>query len=137
MPILMLLQRMQDVLTEAPHRPARPHAQLAFARMLAWLTLAGCCAVTHSHLDHSGAIEPLKKVYPDLKVILHETEAPYLIGSTDYSCYDHLPGGLSTGFKLLMWLRFIPPFYQYKVQHALKLIRLHSTVTAYIALRSV
>jgi hypothetical protein len=75
-----------------------------------------CCpAVTHSHLDHVGAIEPLKEVYPDLKVIVHETETPYLIGGTDYSCYDYLPKGLSTGFKLLMWLRFIPPFYQYKV----------------------
>ena len=71
--------------------------------------------MTHSHLDHVGAIEPLKEVYPDLKVIVHETETPYLIGGTDYSCYDYLPKGLSTGFKLLMWLRFIPPFYQYKV----------------------
>ena len=72
--------------------------------------------MTHSHLDHVGAIEPLKEVYPDLKVIVHETEAPYLIGGDKYSCYDYLPGGLSPGFKLLMQLRFIPPFYQYKVR---------------------
>lgn len=71
--------------------------------------------MTHSHLDHVGAIEPLKGVYPDLKVIVHETEAPFLIGGDEYSCYDYLPGGLSPGFKLLMTLRFIPPFYQYKV----------------------
>ena len=81
-----------------------------------YASLAVCCpAVTHSHLDHVGAIEPLKEAYPDLKVIVHETETPYLIGGTDYSCYDYLPKGLSTGFKFLMWLRFIPPFYQYKV----------------------
>ena len=71
--------------------------------------------MTHSHLDHVGAIEPLKEVYPDLKVIVHETEAPFLIGGDEYSCYDYLPGGLSPGFKLLMTLRFIPPYYQYKV----------------------
>jgi hypothetical protein len=73
-----------------------------------------------------GAIEPLKEVYPDLKVVVHETETPYLIGGTDYSCYDYLPEGLSTGFKLLMWLRFIPPFYQYKVGVSL------DTVGAYV-----
>ena len=71
--------------------------------------------MTHSHLDHVGAIEPLKEVYPDLKVIVHETEAPFLIGGDEYSCYDYLPGGLSSGFRLLMPLRFIPPFYQFKV----------------------
>ena len=71
--------------------------------------------MTHSHLDHVGAIEPLKEVYPELKVIVHETEAPFLIGGDEYSCYDYLPGGLSTGFKLLMRLGFMPPFYQYKV----------------------
>ena len=75
--------------------------------------------MTHSHLDHVGAIEPLKEVYPDLKVIVHETEAPFLIGGDEYSCYDYLPGGLSAGFKLLMTLRFIPPFYQYKVSELL------------------
>ena len=74
-------------------------------------------AVTHSHLDHVGAIEPLKEVYPELKVIVHETEAPFLIGGQEYSCYDYLPGGLSPGFKLLMWIRLLPPFYQYQVSH--------------------
>ena len=75
-------------------------------------------AVTHSHLDHVGAIEPLKEVYPELKVIVHETEAPFLIGGKEYSCYDYLPGGLSPGFKLLMWIRLLPPFYQYQVSDA-------------------
>ena len=74
-------------------------------------------AVTHSHLDHVGAIEPLKVVYPELKVIVHETEAPFLIGGQEYSCYDYLPGGLSPGFKLLMWIRLLPPFYQYQASN--------------------
>ena len=73
--------------------------------------------MTHSHLDHVGAIEPLKQVYPELKVIVHETEAPYLIGGEEYSCYDYLPGGLSPGFKLLMWIRLLPPFYQYQASN--------------------
>jgi len=88
------------------------------------LNLCPADVVTHSHLDHVGAIEPLMEVYPDLKVIVHETEAPFLIGGDEYSCYDYLPGGLSPGFKLLMILRLIPPFYQYKVRkYAAPLLR--------------
>ena len=81
--------------------------------------------MTHSHLDHVGAIEPLKEVYPELKVIVHETEAPYLIGGEEYSCYDYRPGkGLSPGFKLLMWIRLLPPFYQYQARHCFLQLRL-------------
>ena len=63
-----------------------------------------------------GAIEPLIKVYPDLKVIYHETEAPYLLGTAQPSCYNYKPNGLSTGFKLAMLLKLLPPFVQYKVR---------------------
>lgn len=72
--------------------------------------------MTHGHLDHVGAIEPLIKVYPDLKVIYHETEAPFLLGTAQPSCYNYKPNGLSTGFKLAMLLKLLPPFVQYKVR---------------------
>ncbi|KAK9909599.1 hypothetical protein WJX75_004745 [Coccomyxa subellipsoidea] len=71
--------------------------------------------LTHGHLDHVGAIEPLIKVYPDLKVIYHETEAPFLLGTAQPSCYNYKPNGLSTGFKLAMLLKLLPPFVQYKM----------------------
>ncbi len=77
-------------------------------------------AVTHGHLDHVGAIEPLIKAYPDLKVIFHETEAPFLLGTAQPSCYNYKPNGLSAGFKLLMLLKLLPPYVQYKVRSRLK-----------------
>lgn len=78
-------------------------------------------AVTHGHLDHVGAIDPLIKVYPDLKIIFHETEAPFLLGPAEPSCYDlskPVPSGESISFKLLQFLRLLPPFVQYKVRPA-------------------
>lgn len=72
-------------------------------------------AVTHGHLDHVGAIEPLIAAYPDLLVIFHETEAPFLLGDSQPSCYNYMPSGLSLPFKLLQFLKLLPPVVQYKV----------------------
>ena len=72
-------------------------------------------AVTHGHLDHVGAIEPLIDAYPDLLVIFHETEAPFLLGDSKPSCYNYMPSGLSLPFKLLQFLKLLPPVVQYKV----------------------
>lgn len=79
-----------------------------------WLPVL-CAAVTHGHLDHVGAIEPLIEAYPDLLVIFHETEAPFLLGDSQPSCYNYMPSGLSLPFKLLQFLKLLPPVVQYKV----------------------
>ena len=65
-----------------------------------------------------GAIEPLLKEYPDLKIVFHETEAPYLEGSLDPSCYDYVTPELSYGYRLYQLIGLIPSFLQYKVQTA-------------------
>ncbi|CAL8466588.1 g6124 [Coccomyxa elongata] len=71
--------------------------------------------LTHGHLDHVGAIEPLIAAYPDLLVIFHETEAPFLLGDSQPSCYNYMPSGLSLPFKLLQFLKLLPPMVQYKM----------------------
>lgn len=71
--------------------------------------------MTHGHIDHVGAIEPLIEVYPDLRIIYHEAEAPFLEGTAAPSCYDYMPSGLSAGYRLLQALRLMPSFLQYKV----------------------
>ena len=55
-------------------------------------------------------------VYPDLKIIFHETEAPYLEGTADPSCYDYITPELSYGYKASQLLRLLPSFLQYKVR---------------------
>jgi glyoxylase-like metal-dependent hydrolase (beta-lactamase superfamily II) len=71
--------------------------------------------VTHGHLDHVGAIDSLIEAYPELRVIFHETEAPFLLGADQPSCYNYQPPDLSPHFKLLQWLKLLPPYVQYKV----------------------
>lgn len=78
------------------------------------------CAVTHGHIDHVGAIEPLIALYPDLRIIFHEKEAPFLEGTANPSCYDYVSPSLSASYRLLQLLRLMPPFAQYKVRpHAI------------------
>ncbi len=48
-----------------------------------WLADCDCfSAVTHGHIDHVGALASLLKAYPDLQVIFHEKEAPFLTGAS-------------------------------------------------------
>ncbi len=56
-------------------------------------------AVTHRHLDHVEALEALMVVYSHLKAMVHRTEAPFLMGGDEESCY---------AFALLMSLIFEP-----------------------------
>ncbi len=74
------------------------------------------CTVTHGHIDHVGAIEPLMAAYPGLKIIFHETEAPYLEGTADPSCYDYITPELSYGYRAGQMLHLLPSFLQYKVR---------------------
>ena len=39
-----------------------------------------CVAVTHGHIDHVGSLPSILKAYPDVQVVMHEAEAPFLTG---------------------------------------------------------
>ncbi|CAK0785164.1 hypothetical protein CVIRNUC_008370 [Coccomyxa viridis] len=45
-------------------------------------------ALTHGHSDHVGALEALVQKYPDVQVVFHQDEAPYITGQFPY---DSLP----------------------------------------------
>ena len=61
-------------------------------------------AVTHGHLDHVGALPLLMKVYPDLKVAIHEAEADHLTGQEGY----FYKGDQSFQMKALTFLKVLP-----------------------------
>ena len=63
-----------------------------------------CTAVTHGHLDHVGALPLLLKLYPDMKVVIHEAEGPYLQGLKKYFSKD----GLSLQMRALHFLKVVP-----------------------------
>ncbi|KAK9819085.1 hypothetical protein WJX81_001341 [Elliptochloris bilobata] len=37
-------------------------------------------AVTHGHLDHVGGLAELQSAFPEMGIIMHSNEAPYLVG---------------------------------------------------------
>lgn len=41
-------------------------------------------ALTHGHSDHVGALEALVQKYPDVQVVFHQDEAPYITGQHTY-----------------------------------------------------
>ena len=45
-----------------------------------------CYAVTHGHADHTGALNTLMNLYPDVKIAYHKQEQAYLSGGG--SCGD-------------------------------------------------
>lgn len=60
--------------------------------------------LTHGHLDHVGALPLLLKLYPDMKVVIHEAEGPYLQGLKKYFSKD----GLSLQMRALHFLKVVP-----------------------------
>ena len=45
-------------------------------------------AVTHAHLDHTGALGKVLEAYPSVKVAFHTREEPYLVGGGHYADLD-------------------------------------------------
>jgi glyoxylase-like metal-dependent hydrolase (beta-lactamase superfamily II) len=45
-------------------------------------TVPSTIAITHIHLDHAGATGSLVKLWPDVRVVVHERGAPHLIDPT-------------------------------------------------------
>jgi len=39
--------------------------------------------ITHGHADHIGGVASLKEKYPDMKIYIHQTDAPMLTGEMD------------------------------------------------------
>ena len=55
-------------------------------------------AVTHGHVDHVGATPALAAAYPDMQVVMHVDELPYVLGRHSQSC----SGGCTLTLRL--WL---------------------------------
>lgn len=54
--------------------------------------------LTHGHPDHIGALSAVIKMHPDVQVVVHEGEVPYLLGKSSYRVvrivHDRLIPGL-------------------------------------------
>ncbi|NGZ77939.1 MBL fold metallo-hydrolase [Saccharibacillus alkalitolerans] len=49
--------------------------------------------LTHGHFDHTGSIQELIALFPDVPVYAHELELPFLTGKADYPPGDPTVGG--------------------------------------------
>lgn len=60
--------------------------------------------MTHGHIDHVGALSLLLEQYPDMKVVIHEEEGPYMQGQKLYFSVE----GRSMQLKALHFLEAVP-----------------------------
>lgn len=65
--------------------------------------------MTHGHLDHVGGLAKLLDAYPAAKVVIHESEAPFLIGGQLWAPPFWARDGGSPGLRLAQLLGFMPP----------------------------
>lgn len=66
--------------------------------------VSASCAVTHGHIDHVGALSLLLELYPNMKVVIHEAEGPYMEGHKLYFSVE----GRSLHLKALHFLEAVP-----------------------------
>ncbi|DBB07616.1 hypothetical protein WJX82_001357 [Trebouxia sp. C0006] len=60
--------------------------------------------LTHGHIDHVGALSLLLELYPNMKVVIHEAEGPYMEGHKLYFSVE----GRSLQLKALHFLEAVP-----------------------------
>jgi metal-dependent hydrolase (beta-lactamase superfamily II) len=58
--------------------------QLMQALRVQSMQCCACPAVSHGHVDHVGATPELAAAYPDMQVVMHELEAPFVVGEQSY-----------------------------------------------------
>jgi len=63
--------------------------------------------LTHGHLDHIGGLGRLIKAWPDVKVIFHEAELPFLVDATRAHSPPWYAAG-SVGLRLTHVIGFLP-----------------------------
>ena len=61
-------------------------------------------AVTHGHADHVGALVQLQAQFPELSIVMHAAEAPFVVGpAAQQAKYSSVPSD-NTAYKALLSL---------------------------------
>lgn len=61
-------------------------------------------AVTHGHPDHVGALAELEAEFPELCIVMHSAEAPFVVGpAAQQAKYSSVPSD-NTAYKVLWGL---------------------------------
>ena len=61
-------------------------------------------AVTHGHPDHLGALAQLQEQFPEMSIVLHSAEAPFVVGpAAQQAKYSAVPSD-NTAYKVLLGL---------------------------------